>query len=153
MEDYHAGARVKGFGQSGWSALWRALGAAALLACLVLRAGGVDIARADSPPAEADRFIRLNGEPVGTAAPTQLAQLPESAEAELVELAEPAGCQAGPGSERSGLAAGLQRLVERAARQVAPGAGGAERDADFPVALNGQGYNYGVSADRSARGR
>ena len=73
MEDYHAEGRATGSGEGRGSILARALGVAALLACVVLRVGGVEIARADSTVVESDGFIRLNGERIGTAVPAQIA--------------------------------------------------------------------------------
>ncbi len=136
MEDYHAEGPVTASGEGRGSILARALGAAALLACVVLRVGGVEIARADPTAVETDGFIRLNGEPIGTAVP-----------------AEFAGCQAGPNADPAAIRSGLQKLVDRAARQGVLRVAGRRSDGDLPVALNGSGYNYGASLERSARRR
>ncbi len=136
MEDYHAEGSATGSGERRWPILARALGAAALLACVVLRVGGVEIARADSPVVEADGFIRLNGEPIGTAVPAQIA-----------------GCEAGPAVDPAAIRSSLQKLVDRGARQGIQRVEGRGRDGDLPVALNGSGYNYGPSLERSGRRR
>ena len=111
-------------------------GAAALLACVVLRVGGVEVARADPTAVAADGFIRLNGEPIGTAVPAQIA-----------------GCQAGPAVDPAAIRSGLQKLVDRAARQGVQRVESRSGDGDLPVALNGSGYNYSPSLERSARRR
>ena len=139
MEDYHSQARVNGSGR--WVALKSAIGLGAVLACFALSVGGVEIAQADSPQAEVDRFIRLDGEPVGTAVPAK--EVPAKA----------VQCSADSQQARARGLDNLQRLVRRTARDASLRANGAEGGEELPVALNAQGYNYGATVPMRYRGQ
>ena len=120
MEDYHADARVNRSGAPAgvMSALMNAVGVVALVAGLVLSVGGVEIARADPPQPDGDRYIRRNGEAIGTAVP-----------------AAPAARRAADSQPKAGLKTDVVEQTEQPAAAARP-------VGNPTIALNNRGYNY-----------